>query len=526
LQRGPCRVVILVDTSKSMSSRWPELAHQYIPALLDALPNAKEDGSDVSVSIVPIRDGHDQLPNCARFLDKHTQIHNLRTAQLGPEVSENAIWRGYERGINLLSQPGDTSMKYLIVALTSFPGSAGAEGGSSSMSSVHAPWEGFAQRLVKYDIRMTIIMEPVRSYKTVNDFFKSVLTQQRRQFTSPWFAYNARLHHFLISGFSKRSIIRERSKGGSTGTAPSGGMRGRLDPLSMSSSSSSQRSPVDLSDITIDKGSRRLGLVEELRRRTGFWPAGADVPSGSSGEGSSSKSRSSASVRGTAQQRKQRSKDRDERDSPESGSGAASSPLQEFPAFSPPGTSLASGPSSSMTTQSYERAGYDWNRAQAGSLPSTSPLGHGPAATSHGHGLGGSMSNQQGSGYSNMHAATFSPLYQPPANIIPQYNQPSAYPPTSPIQTPNPYQGSGSSMYYGPTPSVPHSSSSRSPYRPLSPSHNRPSSSSGYRTVPIQDPNLHHNSGGSYGWHPSGQVPPQYLSRLEDSSLYGWDGKK
>lgn len=47
LQRGPCRVVILVDTSKAMAPRWHELAHQFIPTLLDSLPNAKEDASDV-----------------------------------------------------------------------------------------------------------------------------------------------------------------------------------------------------------------------------------------------------------------------------------------------------------------------------------------------------------------------------------------------------------------------------------------------------------------------------------------------
>jgi hypothetical protein len=83
-------------------------------------------------------------------------------------------------------------MKYLIVALTSFPGT-GANNEAGPSEAIRAPWANFANFLIKvgykrnslnsvlgdtlvqFDVRMTVIMEPVRSYKAVTEFFKYVV---------------------------------------------------------------------------------------------------------------------------------------------------------------------------------------------------------------------------------------------------------------------------------------------------------------------------------------------------------------
>jgi hypothetical protein len=78
-------------------------------------------------------------------------------------------------------------MKYLIVALSSFPGS---EAGPSD--ALRPPWLNYADNIIKvsvfsfhrvhstkdsqFDIRTTIMIEPVRSYKLVNDFFKYIVS--------------------------------------------------------------------------------------------------------------------------------------------------------------------------------------------------------------------------------------------------------------------------------------------------------------------------------------------------------------
>lgn len=123
---------------------------------------------------MPIRDGADQPSSLNRFQDKRTQIENLYKANFGPEVSEHAIWRGFEKGTGvslqafyaslfmtdllkqLLCVPGDTSMKYLIVALNSFPGTgANLEAGTPDTS--RAPWLNFANNMIKVNMYLISI---------------------------------------------------------------------------------------------------------------------------------------------------------------------------------------------------------------------------------------------------------------------------------------------------------------------------------------------------------------------------------
>jgi hypothetical protein len=275
----------------------------------------------------------------------------------------------------------------------------------------------------------------------------------------------------------------------------------------------------DIPDIQIGIGKIpvKLGLVEELRRRTGFWPAGADLPGGQPGP--SSKSRSSRGV--SSQQKKIRVRERGESGSPES--VEAPSPIQEpFSAFMPP------GPSSVMSSPHSDQAVYgDWSRSQsAGSLPSlSSPLGHAPIP-------GPSMSSQLSSGYPGMHPPNFSSMY-PTSGGSPSFPPPSNSPSTSYPQPSTSFQGAGSPMYYNPPGGIPGPPPSRSPYRPLSPHHGRPASPMhssgppGYRGMPPQDAYFHQHPDGGVRWlHPSGPIPPQYLSKHEDSSLYGGDGRR